>query len=180
MCHVQIFMDLIVCLNIAHQIKERLSNCQGRKKDQFLCVLHWLHPSVQYSVHLCSNSLVCLPEGTGRLFFEFFRILQLLKPKEEDLRPFFWLFENVVFMNSHDKVNICRFLEVCIHVQLLLLYTGFHLCNVCHCGLSHFNTILWTISIFQYYCPYHPRIFIQQVYNLLKVTYSRFAVWLME
>ncbi|XP_061591518.1 DNA (cytosine-5)-methyltransferase 3B-like [Cololabis saira] len=52
-----------------------------------------------------------LYEGTGRLFFEFYRILQLLKPKEDDPRPFFWLFENVVFMNTHDKVNICRFLE---------------------------------------------------------------------
>ncbi|XP_026222633.1 uncharacterized protein LOC113166723 isoform X2 [Anabas testudineus] len=52
-----------------------------------------------------------LYEGTGRLFFEYYRILQLLKPKEEDPRPFFWLFENVVFMNSHDKINICRFLE---------------------------------------------------------------------
>nr|XP_046252388.1 uncharacterized protein LOC124063104 [Scatophagus argus] len=52
-----------------------------------------------------------LYEGTGRLFFEFYRILQLLKPEEEDPRPFFWLFENVVFMNTHDKVNICRFLE---------------------------------------------------------------------
>ncbi|XP_068452777.1 uncharacterized protein [Clinocottus analis] len=50
-------------------------------------------------------------EGTGRLFFDYYRILQLLKPKEEDPRPFFWLFENVVFMNRHDKVNICRFLE---------------------------------------------------------------------
>ncbi|XP_036067962.1 DNA (cytosine-5)-methyltransferase 3B isoform X2 [Oryzias melastigma] len=50
-------------------------------------------------------------EGTGRLFFEFYRILQLLKPKEDDPRPFFWLYENVVFMNTHDKVNISRFLE---------------------------------------------------------------------
>ncbi|XP_061637905.1 DNA (cytosine-5)-methyltransferase 3C-like isoform X2 [Phyllopteryx taeniolatus] len=52
-----------------------------------------------------------LYEGSGRLFFDFYRILQMLKPKEEDHRPFFWLFENVVFMNTHDKVNICRFLE---------------------------------------------------------------------
>ncbi|KAL3064668.1 hypothetical protein OYC64_000832 [Pagothenia borchgrevinki] len=52
-----------------------------------------------------------LYEGSGRLFFEYYRILHLLKPKEEDPRPFFWLFENVVFMNTHDKVNICRFLE---------------------------------------------------------------------
>ncbi|KAM4563623.1 DNA (cytosine-5)-methyltransferase 3B-like, partial [Odontesthes bonariensis] len=52
-----------------------------------------------------------LYEGTGRLFFEYYRILQLLMPKKEDTRPFFWLYENVVFMNTHDKVNICRFLE---------------------------------------------------------------------
>ncbi|XP_035996945.1 DNA (cytosine-5-)-methyltransferase 3 beta, duplicate a [Fundulus heteroclitus] len=52
-----------------------------------------------------------LYEGTGRLFFEFYRILTLLRPKEEDDRPFFWLFENVVFMNAHDKNDICRFLE---------------------------------------------------------------------
>ncbi|CAG6021961.1 unnamed protein product [Menidia menidia] len=52
-----------------------------------------------------------LYEGTGRLFFEYYRILQLLKPKEEDPLPFFWLFENVVSMTTHDKINICRFLE---------------------------------------------------------------------
>ncbi|XP_028264942.1 uncharacterized protein LOC114438071 [Parambassis ranga] len=50
-------------------------------------------------------------EGTGRLFFEFYRILTLLRPKEEDNRPFFWLFENVVFMSANDKSDICRFLE---------------------------------------------------------------------
>ncbi|XP_029282589.1 LOW QUALITY PROTEIN: DNA (cytosine-5)-methyltransferase 3C-like [Cottoperca gobio] len=50
-------------------------------------------------------------EGTGRLFFEFYRLLTLLKPKEEDERPFFWLFENVVFMSANDKSDICRFLE---------------------------------------------------------------------
>ncbi|XP_068453357.1 DNA (cytosine-5-)-methyltransferase 3 beta, duplicate a [Clinocottus analis] len=50
-------------------------------------------------------------EGTGRLFFEFYRLLTMLKPKEGDDRPFFWLFENVVFMSAHDKSDICRFLE---------------------------------------------------------------------
>ncbi|XP_072222812.1 LOW QUALITY PROTEIN: uncharacterized protein [Leuresthes tenuis] len=50
-------------------------------------------------------------EGTGRLFFEFYRILTMLKPKEGDNRPFFWLFENVVFMSATDKSDICRFLE---------------------------------------------------------------------
>ncbi|KAK2851769.1 hypothetical protein Q5P01_008045 [Channa striata] len=52
-----------------------------------------------------------LYEGTGRLFFEFYRILNFLKPKEDDNRPFFWLFENVVFMSGNDKSDICRFLE---------------------------------------------------------------------
>uniref|UniRef100_H2SKN2 DNA (cytosine-5-)-methyltransferase n=2 Tax=Takifugu rubripes TaxID=31033 RepID=H2SKN2_TAKRU len=50
-------------------------------------------------------------EGTGRLFFEFYRILTMLKPKEGDNRPFFWLFENVVFMSANDKSDISRFLE---------------------------------------------------------------------
>lgn len=63
-------------------------------------------------LNVCGNDWPCPLEGTGRLFFEYYRILELLKPSEEDPRPFFWLFENVVFMNVHDKVNICRFLEV--------------------------------------------------------------------
>ncbi|XP_077473238.1 DNA (cytosine-5)-methyltransferase 3C-like isoform X2 [Stigmatopora argus] len=50
-------------------------------------------------------------EGTGRLFFEYYRILSMLKPKDGDDRPFFWLFENVVFMTVRDKEDICRFLE---------------------------------------------------------------------
>ncbi|KAI4793965.1 hypothetical protein KUCAC02_032365, partial [Chaenocephalus aceratus] len=41
----------------------------------------------------------------------FYRLLTLMKPKEGDDRPFFWLFENVVFMSGHDKSDICRFLE---------------------------------------------------------------------
>ncbi|KAI4892939.1 hypothetical protein NFI96_014181 [Prochilodus magdalenae] len=50
-------------------------------------------------------------EGTGRLFFDYYRLLNMMKPKEDDPRPFFWLFENVVFMNNKDKADICRFLE---------------------------------------------------------------------
>ncbi|CAL8329611.1 unnamed protein product [Merluccius merluccius] len=49
-------------------------------------------------------------DGTGRLFFEFYRMLTMMRPKEDD-RPFFWLFENVVFMGANDKSDICRFLE---------------------------------------------------------------------
>ncbi|XP_051510104.1 DNA (cytosine-5-)-methyltransferase 3 beta, duplicate a isoform X2 [Myxocyprinus asiaticus] len=50
-------------------------------------------------------------EGTGRLFFEYYRMLTLMRPREDDDRPFFWLFENVVAMSAHDKADICRFLE---------------------------------------------------------------------
>ncbi|XP_061115075.1 uncharacterized protein LOC133139515 [Conger conger] len=50
-------------------------------------------------------------EGTGRLFFEYYRLLNILKPKDDDNRPFFWLFENVVAMCNRDKEDICRFLE---------------------------------------------------------------------
>ncbi|XP_056130906.1 DNA (cytosine-5-)-methyltransferase 3 beta, duplicate a [Lampris incognitus] len=50
-------------------------------------------------------------EGTGRLFFEFYRMLTMMRPREDDNRPFFWMFENVVFMSANDKADICRFLE---------------------------------------------------------------------
>ncbi|XP_062315006.1 DNA (cytosine-5-)-methyltransferase 3 beta, duplicate a isoform X1 [Osmerus eperlanus] len=50
-------------------------------------------------------------EGTGRLFFEFYRMLTMMRPKDDDDRPFFWLFENVVAMSAIDKADICRFLE---------------------------------------------------------------------
>ncbi|PWA29439.1 hypothetical protein CCH79_00017089 [Gambusia affinis] len=49
--------------------------------------------------------------GTGRLFFEFYRLLSEAKPKEGEDRPFFWLFENVVAMGVNDKRDISRFLE---------------------------------------------------------------------
>ncbi|TRY89877.1 hypothetical protein DNTS_030354 [Danionella cerebrum] len=50
-------------------------------------------------------------EGTGRLFFEFYRLLSESKPKEGEDRPFFWMFENVVAMSVNDKRDISRFLE---------------------------------------------------------------------
>lgn len=39
-------------------------------------------------------------------------MLTMMRPREDDDRPFFWLFENVVAMSAHDKADICRFLEV--------------------------------------------------------------------
>lgn len=65
-----------------------------------------------FSIFTQVNCCLCPAEGTGRLFFEFYRILTMLRPKEGDNRPFFWLFENVVFMSANDKSDICRFLEV--------------------------------------------------------------------
>uniref|UniRef100_A0A2K5QV97 DNA (cytosine-5-)-methyltransferase n=1 Tax=Cebus imitator TaxID=2715852 RepID=A0A2K5QV97_CEBIM len=52
-----------------------------------------------------------LYEGTGRLFFEFYHLLNYSCPKEGDDRPFFWMFENVVAMTVGDKRDISRFLE---------------------------------------------------------------------
>lgn len=53
-----------------------------------------------------------LPEGTGRLFFEFYHLLNYARPKAGEERPFFWMFENVVAMRVNDKRDISRFLEV--------------------------------------------------------------------
>lgn len=53
-----------------------------------------------------------LAEGTGRLFFEFYHLLNYARPKAGEERPFFWMFENVVAMRVNDKRDISRFLEV--------------------------------------------------------------------
>uniref|UniRef100_A0A452ITN9 DNA (cytosine-5-)-methyltransferase n=1 Tax=Gopherus agassizii TaxID=38772 RepID=A0A452ITN9_9SAUR len=50
-------------------------------------------------------------EGTGRLFFEFYHLLNYARPKVGEERPFFWMFENVVAMRVNDKRDISRFLE---------------------------------------------------------------------
>lgn len=57
-------------------------------------------------------NLIISVDGTGKLFFEFFRILSYAKPHPEDQRPFFWLYENVVSMRVPDKKIISRFLQV--------------------------------------------------------------------
>ncbi|ETE65324.1 DNA (cytosine-5)-methyltransferase 3B, partial [Ophiophagus hannah] len=60
-----------------------------------------------------------LYEGTGRLFFEFYHLLNYTRPKIGDDRPFFWLFENVVSMRVNDKRDISRFLEVTTAERLM-------------------------------------------------------------
>ncbi|NWQ61348.1 DNM3B methyltransferase, partial [Neopipo cinnamomea] len=59
------------------------------------------------------NLLLCFfpAEGSGRLFFEFYHLLNYARPKEGEERPFFWMFENVVAMRVNDKRDISRFLE---------------------------------------------------------------------
>ncbi|NXN09038.1 DNM3B methyltransferase, partial [Indicator maculatus] len=52
-----------------------------------------------------------LAEGTGRLFFEFYHLLNYARPKAGEERPFFWVFENMVAMRVNDKRDISRFLE---------------------------------------------------------------------
>lgn len=69
-------------------------------------------PPLQAPIADTNPTCSLLPEGTGRLFFEFYRLLHEARPKEGDDRPFFWLFENVVAMGVSDKRDISRFLEV--------------------------------------------------------------------
>uniref|UniRef100_A0A8C1J978 DNA (cytosine-5-)-methyltransferase n=1 Tax=Cyprinus carpio TaxID=7962 RepID=A0A8C1J978_CYPCA len=73
-----------------------------------------------------------LYEGTGRLFFEFYRLLHEARPKEGDHRPFFWLFENVVAMGVSDKRDISRFLEVYVDPSFISLF---------NLSLYHFTTV---------------------------------------
>ncbi|XP_065846483.1 DNA (cytosine-5)-methyltransferase 3B-like [Oscarella lobularis] len=62
-------------------------------------------------------------EGSGQLFFEFYRIFEYLKPCVHDpctvnescahsqARPFFWLFENVMSMTTEVRKTISRFFQ---------------------------------------------------------------------
>ena len=79
-------------------------------------------------------------DGTGKLFFEFFRILSYAKPQPQDERPFFWLYENVVSMRAPDKRIISRFLQVLygVYVPVIVQY---YVCSVI--------LLLLTLGIFQ-------------------------------
>jgi len=49
------------------------------------------------------------PNGTGILFFEFFRILEQLKRKNKDEKlELFWMFENVRNMDNITKDTISK------------------------------------------------------------------------
>uniref|UniRef100_A0A8C0FL56 DNA (cytosine-5-)-methyltransferase n=1 Tax=Bubo bubo TaxID=30461 RepID=A0A8C0FL56_BUBBB len=66
---------------------------------------------VPWLVPTCRSGFFSLAEGTGRMFFEFYHLLNYARPKAGEERPFFWMFENVVAMRVNDKRDISRFLE---------------------------------------------------------------------
>lgn len=72
-----------------------------------------------------------LAEGTGRLFFEFYHLLNYARPKAGEERPFFWMFENVVAMRVNDKRDISRFLEVGIAAGFESGTEAGHTCQGC-------------------------------------------------
>ena len=77
--------------------------------SMYVCALHMCMYMCVPHLTMC----VCTgADGTGRLFFDFYRILTLTKPPPGDDRPFFWLYENVVSMRGDDKRVISRFLQV--------------------------------------------------------------------
>ncbi|XP_063775531.1 DNA (cytosine-5)-methyltransferase 3A-like isoform X2 [Pseudophryne corroboree] len=62
----------------------------------------------------CNDLCVVNPSrkgGTGRLFFDFPRLLHKVRPKPGEDRPFFWLFENVVAMDRMFQRTISQHLE---------------------------------------------------------------------
>ena len=56
-------------------------------------------------------------EGSGCLFFDFYRVLSVARPTPgcnchpDSGRPFFWLFENVLSMKMIERIRISRFLQ---------------------------------------------------------------------
>ncbi|NXT27634.1 DNM3B methyltransferase, partial [Syrrhaptes paradoxus] len=70
----------------------------------------WTRTPIPQWVPTCRSGSL-LAEGTGRLFFEFYHLLNYARPKAGEERPFFWMFENVVAMRVNDKRDISRFLE---------------------------------------------------------------------
>ncbi|KFP03979.1 DNA (cytosine-5)-methyltransferase 3B, partial [Calypte anna] len=68
-------------------------------------------PWPRVPVPLVPATALSLAEGSGRLFFEFYHLLNYARPKAGEERPFFWMFENVVAMRVNDKRDISRFLE---------------------------------------------------------------------
>lgn len=108
---------LVVLFSMAHSLGQILFVIPGHNRYRFSFTAVSLENSWFGEVEACvdwtpfSNALTNI-EGTGRLFFEFYHLLNYTRPKEGDNRPFFWMFENVVAMKVNDKKDISRFLAV--------------------------------------------------------------------
>ena len=67
---------------------------------------------IVFFLNLFVNKYNFFIDGSGSLFFEFFRLLQAVFYERDDTKkPFFWLFENVVGMRYTDRDVITRFLQ---------------------------------------------------------------------
>ena len=76
----------------------------------FLATLRAAHMLLIWMYALIKSLVIT--GGTGRLFFEFFRILSYVRLVGRGEQPLFWLYENVVSMRAQDKQTISRFLQV--------------------------------------------------------------------
>ncbi len=134
---------------ISWSVEARVTICPSSTLPGKACsVRHSLSSSktmCAYWCICCNKCFFLCVEGTGRLFFEFYRLLHEARPKEGDDRPFFWLFENVVAMGISDKRDISRFLEVCAHSRQT--HTHMHWVNHeccsqrCPLGVLHTHTL---------------------------------------
>ncbi|MEQ2184394.1 hypothetical protein GOODEAATRI_007542, partial [Goodea atripinnis] len=108
--------EVLMCGNnncCSAMIKQSLGVRLILTKDSLMsCLLVLKDLGIQVDKYVASEVCEDSITGTGRLFFEFYRLLHEARPKPGDERPFFWLFENVVAMGVSDKRDISRFLEV--------------------------------------------------------------------
>ena len=95
---------------------ESLQMDQGCYSKTLSLLYHFAIYRWNYSTTTLGSFLFChyffATEGSGRLFFEYFRLMMYARPDSNADRPFFWLFENVVGMRREDKTTISRFLQV--------------------------------------------------------------------
>ena len=83
--------------------------------------------------HECCTCISTSIEGTGRLFFEYFRILSYVNLALcGENQPHFWLYENVVSMRAQDKQIISRFLQVRLMIRVCVCVCAcMRACVVC-------------------------------------------------
>ncbi|XP_065883900.1 DNA (cytosine-5)-methyltransferase 3C-like isoform X3 [Dysidea avara] len=110
----EIDQDAVKVVCVKHKAVKHIGDIEMITEKQ---VLEWGPFDLVIGGSPCNDLSIVNParkgiyEGTGRLFFEFFRILSYAKPHPDHKRPFFWMFENVVSMKAQDKQTISRFLQ---------------------------------------------------------------------